>query len=142
MADFDGAFLSFKVTTGGVKDELKEGMQLDAEDKTDLANIATDKISDASGMDIPDIPAMLGRGGMPIMSGSGLGAMPPKREFEWTGDIKGDNYFVMQARMVFLCFQVRVLVRGLVPARRRAALGLVHPCFLPVWGYVVLHRVI
>jgi len=126
MADFDGAFLSFKVSTGSAKAELKEGLTAAATD------IATDTISDQTGVDIPDIPAMVGLGGMPLMSGSGLGGMPPKREFDWDGEIKADNYFVMQARIVFLCFSMEIDIR-IIPGPEADGGG-IHAKFTFLWA--------
>jgi hypothetical protein len=56
MADFDGAFLSFKVTKAGVVAAVKDGLKLSTEEKTGLANAAKDVIADKTGTDIPDIP--------------------------------------------------------------------------------------
>ena len=104
MADFDGAFLSFKVTTAGAKDKLKEGA------KGAAKGAAKDEAAE--------------RTGVPL-----LGA---KREFEWNGEIAGDTYFVMPAKMVFLCFMMEIDIR-IIPGPEEDGGG-IHAKFTFLWA--------
>jgi len=59
-----------------------------------------------------------------------LGGM--KREFEWNGEIAGDNYFVMQGRIVFLCFTMEIDIR--IIAGPAADGGGIHAKFTFLWS--------
>ena len=61
-----------------------------------------------------------------------LGGMPPKRKFDWDGEIKGDNYFVMQARIVFLCFSMELDIRIINGPEEDG--GGIHATFTFLWS--------
>ena len=127
-AGFDGAFLSFKVSTGSAKPKVTKA------DKVDLANAVKDKVAKKMGVkDAPDLPggSPSTLGGMPVLSGLG-GAGPPRREFDWDGEIKADNYFVMQARIVFLCFTMEIDIR-IIPGPVEDGGG-IHAKFTFLWA--------
>ena len=62
-------------------------------------DIAKDQVEERTGMEIPEIPET-----------ADLGEFT-KREFSDDINISGDNYFVFQARIVFLCFSMEIDVR-------------------------------
>lgn len=124
MADFDGAFLSFKISLAslisGAKDSAKTaGKELAMEKGKEIVEKKT-------GMKIPDIPEMatayLGGGKVDDLT---------KRKFNDTITIQGDNYFVMQARIVFLCFSMEIDVR-IIPGKPEDGGG-IHAKFTFLW---------
>ena len=81
-------------------------------------------IEDKTGMEIPDIPEMASLGG-------GKKDDLKSREFSDDINITGDNYFVFQARFVFLCFSMEIDVR-IIPGKPEDGGG-IHARFTFLW---------